>query len=106
VYPFIINSLLAIYWTQRVCLTVLIRPITSPVAGHLVSTIGPDPFHVPSNTPGITPSEAVGRSRAERTREARVESKRVGEYLKAGEWDESRRSKLIVVVGMLNDECM
>lgn len=56
-------------------LTVLIRPMISPVDGHLDSTIGPLPLHCPSNTPGMDPS--TGRDKAERTRLALEERHRL-----------------------------
>lgn len=40
--------------------------MTSPVAGHLDSTTGPDPLHCPSYTPGMDPS--VGNDKADKTR--------------------------------------
>lgn len=54
-------------------LTVVIRAMTSPVAGQVVSTTGPEPDHCPSKTPSMGLDVSVGKSRALRTAEAREE---------------------------------
>jgi hypothetical protein len=73
--------------------TVWILPITSPVAGHLVSTTGPDPFHCPSKTPGI--AESVGNERADKTRDALVERSR----RETGDTNRVARRRASVMVG-------
>jgi hypothetical protein len=70
------SSLAQVALPRHEARTVLTRARISPVAGHLLSRISPEPPHVPSYTPDTSAEPDVGMSSASRIVDARDDRER------------------------------